>query len=267
MLIIGEKINTSRKSVKEAVENRDSAFIKDLARRQAEAGAHYIDINCGSFIDDEEEIMTWLVRQVQEELELPLCIDSPNPLAIEAGLKMHKHGQPMINSLSGEKARYDAIQPLVAQYGCKIVILCMDDNSGIPHDAKTRFDIASDVIIRLKECGTKEEDIYVDPLIQPISTATENALCAMDTIRMIKDAYSNAHLVCGLSNISYGLPERKLLNQTFMIMCMVAGLDGVIVDPNDKRMMSLITSAETLLNKDPYCGQYLKAFRQGMLTS
>ncbi len=267
MLVVGEKINTSRREVKEAVINRDAAFIRKLARLQAEGGAHYIDINCGTFIDNEEEIVTWLAQEVQGELSLPLCIDSPNPLAIAACLKVHRNGQPMINSISGEKQRYEAILPLVREYGCKVVVLCMDDEEGIPHDAATRFKVASKVIEGLKEAGTKEDDIYVDPLIQPISTSTENALCSMETIRMVKEAYPAAHGICGLSNISFGLPERKLLNQTFMVLCMAAGLDGVILDPNDRRMMSLITAAEVLLDRDPYCSQFIKAYRGGLLNA
>lgn len=264
MLVVGEKINTSRKEVKEAVQNRDAAFIRELARQQAEGGAHYIDINCGTFIDNEAEIITWMVEEVQDELDLPLCIDSPNPIAIEAGLKAHRNGQAMVNSISGEKARYEAILPLVKEYGCKIVVLCMDD-SGIPNNAKTRFTIASKVIEGLKDEGIKEDDIYVDPLIQPISTDTVNGLSSLDTITMLKEAYPGTHSICGLSNISFGLPGRKILNQTFMILCMAAGLDGVILDPKDKRMMAFITAAEALLDKDPYCGSYLKAYRQGLL--
>lgn len=265
MLVVGEKINTSRKAVKEAVKNRDAAFIRELARQQAEGGANYIDINCGTFIDNEPELITWMVEEVQDELSLPLCIDSPNPLAIAAGLKAHRNGQAMVNSISGEKERYEAILPLVKEYGCKIVVLCMDDESGIPNDAKTRFTIASKIIEGLKGVGTKEDDIYVDPLIQPISTATVNALSALDTITMLKEAYPGTHSICGLSNISFGLPERKILNQTFMMLCMAAGLDGVILDPKDKRMMAFITAAEALLDKDPYCGRYIKAYRQGLL--
>ncbi len=265
MLVVGEKINTSRRAVKEAVKNKDTAFIRNLARSQAEGGANYIDINCGTFIDNEPEIITWMAREVQDEVDLPLCIDSPNPLAIEAGLKVHKNGQAMVNSISGEKERYNAIAPLVSEYGCKIVVLCMDDEFGIPEDAKTRFKIASRVIDGLESIGVKQDDIYVDPLIQPISTSTVNALSALDTIKMAKETYPGVHGICGLSNISFGLPERKVLNQTFMIMCMTAGLDGVILDPNDKRMMGFITAAEALLDKDPYCGRFLKAYRQGLL--
>ncbi len=266
MLVVGEKINTSRKAVREAVANQDAAFIRNLALQQAEGGAHYIDINCGTFIDRERELITWLVGEVQQELDLPLCIDSPDPKAVEAGLKAHKNGQPMINSISGEKERYKDILPLVKKYEAKIIVLCMDDEVGIPQDAETRFKVAKRVIDGLLEMGTRADDIYVDPLIQPISTSTVNALSALETIKMVKEAYPGTHAICGLSNISFGLPERKLLNQTFMIMCMAAGLDGVILDPNDKRMMAFLSTAEALLDKDPYCGRFLEAYRKGILS-
>lgn len=265
MLVVGEKINTSRKKIKEAVKNRDAGFIRNLARHQAEGGAHYIDVNCGTFIDNEPEIISWMVQEIQNEVSLPLCLDSPNPKAINAGLKVHRHGQAMVNSISGEKQRYEAMLSIVKEYRCKVVVLCMDDEFGIPRAAQTRFKIASRIIDELEKSGAKQDDIYVDPLIQPISTATNNALSALETIKMVKEVYPGTHGICGLSNISFGLPARKLLNQTFMVMCIAAGLDGVILDPNDKQMMALITTAETLLDKDPYCGRYLKAYRQGVL--
>jgi cobalamin-dependent methionine synthase I len=132
MLVVGEKINTSRKAVKEAVANKDAAFIRSLARSQAEGGANYIDINCGTFIDREIELMTWLVEEVQNELDLPLCIDSPDPKAVEAGLKAHKNGQPMINSISGEKDRYQAILPLVKEYNAKLSFCAWMTKWGFP---------------------------------------------------------------------------------------------------------------------------------------
>ena len=265
IIVVGEKINTSRKKVKEAAKNRDASFIRNLARSQAEGGATFIDVNCGTFVDEEVEVMKWLVEEIQQEVDLPLCIDSPNPLAIKAGLEGHRNGQAMVNSITAEKSRYDSILPLVKEYGCKIVVLCMDDESGIPEDAQTRFDIAAKVIDGLEKAGTKQDDIYVDPLIQPISTATNNGLSAIETIRMVRAKYPEAHSICGLSNVSFGLPSRKLLNRAFMIACMTMGLDGVILDPNDKEMMALVKATEALLDSDPFCGRYLKAYREGLL--
>lgn len=265
MLIIGEKINTSRKEVQAAVEKKDAAFIRSLARRQHEAGANYIDVNCGTFINDEAELLSWVVQEVQQELgPVPLCIDSPNPAAVDAALKVHR-GQAMLNSISGEKERYDALEPLILQYNCKVVVLTMDDESGIPPDAQTRYEISAGLIKKLNEQGVKHDDIYIDPLIQPVSVDTGNGLYAAETIRLVKENFPEAHAVCGLSNISYGLPKRKLLNRAYLVMCAVYGLDSVILDPEDKEIMALVHAAGVLLNRDPYCGKFLKAYRSGRL--
>lgn len=263
-LLIGEKINTSRKEVQEAVSNMDAVSIRKLAREQAEAGAHYIDVNCGTFLEREAELMTWMVNEIQEEVDKPLCIDSPNPKALRAGLSASKNGQPMINSISGEKERYEQILPLVLEYNAKIVALCMD-NKGIPQDAERRVEIASKLIRDMEAAGVERDNIYVDPLIQPISTSTENALSAIRCMEMVLEKYPGVHITCGLSNISFGLPKRQLINQTFMVMCMLAGLDSIILDPSDKRMMALVKTSEMLLNKDPYSISYLKAYRQKLL--
>ncbi|UMZ73615.1 methyltetrahydrofolate cobalamin methyltransferase [Natranaerofaba carboxydovora] len=264
MLIVGEKINTSRKSIKEAVENKDDEFIKKVTKDQKEAGAHYIDVNCGTFINNEPELMQWLVETVQEEVDLPLCIDSPNPEAVKAGLEAHKNGQPMLNSISGEKERYDGLTPLVKEYNCKVVVLCMDDD-GIPQGAAKRFEVAQKVINDLKAEGVKEDDIYVDPLIQPISTDTNNGMSVFETIERVHSEFNDVHTICGLSNVSYGLPKRKILNQTFMILCMKSGLDSVILDPTDKEMMARIVSTRALMGNDNFCSSYLKSYRKGIL--
>ncbi len=265
MIIVGEKINTSRKAVKEAVDRRDAEFIRLLARRQHEAGAHYIDVNCGTFVHNEPELLSWIVKEVQDELGgMPLCIDSPNPLAVEAALEVHQ-GTAMLNSISGEKERYEALEPLVVEYGCKIVVLCMDDEFGIPPDAATRLNIASRIIESLAAKGVSHENIYVDPLIQPISVDSKNGLSSVETIRLVKDRYPEVHFICGLSNISFGLPERKLLNQAYMVVCAAYGLDAVILDPEDRKMMALVYASDALLDLDPYCGNYLKAYRKGIL--
>lgn len=264
MIIVGEKINTSLKGVTEAVKNRDAAFIQQRATEQAENGAHYIDVNCGTLIDQEEEALAWLVETVQKVVDKPLCIDSPNPAALAAALKLHK-GKPMINSITAEKDRYERILPLVKQYNAAIVALVMDDEHGMPVDAPTRIKVGNRLVEMLLKDGVPAEDIYIDPLIQPISTNGEMALVALETIKGIKAAHPNVHFMCGLSNVSFGLPKRALLNRTFLVMCMMAGLDGAILDPGNREMMSIIYAAEALLNKDKFTKNYLKAFREGRL--
>lgn len=264
MLIVGEKINTSRPEVSKAVKEKDISLIVNLAKRQAESGANYIDVNCGTFVQEEQRLLKWLVEEIQKEIKAPICIDSPSPLAVESALKLHR-GQALVNSISGEKSRYEPITPLVVEYGCKIVVLCMDDTHGVPKTAEIRFGIASKVIEILVKKGISLDDIYIDPLIQPVSTNTINGKVALETILLVKKNYPGIHAICGLSNISFGLPSRKLLNQTFMVLCMAAGLDAVILNPEDRRMMSSIYGAEALLGFDSYCVKYLNSYRSGLL--
>ncbi|AOY74950.1 methyltetrahydrofolate cobalamin methyltransferase [Clostridium formicaceticum] len=264
MIIVGEKINTSLKGVKEAVKSRDVAFIQQRAVEQDKNGADYIDVNCGTLVNEEVEALPWLVETVQQVVDKPCCIDSPNPAAIEAALKVHK-GKAMINSITAEKSRYDKIVPLVKAYKSNVVALTMNDESGIPEDTETRVAIGKNLIDRLSKDGVPIEDIYIDPLIQPISTSSNMGIVALDSIKGIKEAYPEIHFMCGLSNISFGLPKRGLLNYTFLVLCMMAGLDGAILDPGNKQMMAMIVAAEALLNKDQFTMNYLKAFRAGLL--
>ncbi len=264
MVIVGEKINTSLKGVTEAVIARDEEFISNLAKYQADFGANYIDVNCGTLIDEEVKALPWLVETVQKTVNLPCCIDSPNPEALEAALEIHK-GVPMINSITNENERYEKIIPLVKKYKGKIVSLVIDDEFGMPKTSEIRIKVGLDLIKRLNDDGIACEDIFMDPLIQPISSSQDMGVIAIDTIKGIIQEKPKVHFMCGLSNISYGLPKRGILNSTFLTLCIMAGLDGAILDPGNKRMMAMIYSAEALLNRDKFTKKYLKAFRQGLL--
>lgn len=263
MIIVGEKINTSLKGITEAVKERNKEFIQNLAVNQSELGADYIDVNCGTLINEEEEALPWLVTVVQEVVDKPCCIDSPNPLALEAALKVHK-GTPMINSITLEKDRYEAVIKLVKEYKAKIVALAIDDK-GISPESEKRIEIGCKLIEDMHSEGVPYDDMFIDPLIQPISTDSNMGLVSLDTISGIKKAYPEVHFMCGLSNVSFGLPNRGLLNRTFIAMCMHAGLDGAVLDPNNKKMMSMIIAGEALLNKDRFTKKYLKAHRKGLL--
>ena len=264
MIIVGEKINSSLKGVTEAVQSRDKNFVKQCALEQAKNGADYIDVNCGTLIDEEAQALAWLVQTVQQAVDKPCCIDSPNPLALEAALKVHR-GKPMINSITGEEERYSAILPLVKQYEANIVALVMNDEYGMPKDADTKLKVGIQLIERLHSAGVPIGNIYIDPLVQPISTNSNMAMVAIETIKGIRASYSQVHFMCGLSNVSFGLPKRGLLNRTFLTMCMLAGLDGAILDPGNKQIMNMIIAAEALLNKDPFTKKYLKSYRTGLL--
>ncbi len=263
MLIVGELINASRKAVRELIEKTDAEGIGKLAREQRENGAGFIDVNAGVFVGKEPELLKWLVATVQGAVDAPCCIDSPDPKAIEAALAVHK-GTAMINSISLEKERFERLLPVVAGSKSKVVALCMSDE-GMPETADQRMAIADKLVNGLVQKGVPIGDIYVDPLVQPVATNTSFGVEFLEAIGRITRAFPGVHTMCGLSNISFGLPERKFVNQTFMVMAICRGLDGAIVNPLDQRMMGCIVTAETLMGRDAYCMNYLKAFRAGKL--
>lgn len=263
MIIVGELINTSRKAINEAIDRKDSNYIQQVAMEQAESGADYIDINCGTKLFNEVETMEWLVNTVQDAVKVPLCIDSPNPKALETGLALCKNGRPMINSITDELERYDAVLPLILKYNAKVIALCMDQ-TGMPETAADRMKVVNSLWKKLTDSGVKEEDIYFDPLVKPVSSVEGAGREVLDTIKLIKEQYPEVHFMCGLSNVSYGLPNRKILNRLFVVETMTLGMDGYILNPTDKGMMGTIAGAKVLLGHDQFCMGYIKAYRSGL---
>lgn len=262
MIIIGEKINSTLKAVRPAIENYDAEVIKKLAIDQTEAGATYIDVNAGTFIHDEPERLKWLVETVQSVVKTPLAIDSPNPEAMRLGLLANKNGKPVLNSITAETPRWNEVIPMVREFKTAIVALTMDD-TGMPETAKERVDIAERLINNLTKEGVAIDDIFIDPLIRPIGTGSHYGHVALDTIRTIKTRWPEVHITCGLSNISFGIPMRKLMNTTFMIAAVAAGMDGAILDPLDSKMMAFMYAAEALMGADEFCMEYIMQYRDG----
>ena len=255
MIIIGEKINSTAKSVYSAIESRDAIFIQDLARRQVVAGVDYIDVNAGMFygFEDEPERLAWLVRVVQAAVGAPLCIDTPNPSAMEAALiACNGMTQPILNSITAEKPRMESMLPLALHYRAKIIALCIDDN-GVPETSSGRCAVAMRLIDQLAGAGIRENDIFIDPLVMPIAIAPSNGTIVFDAIRHIRMEHPGVHIVCGISNSSFGLPRRNLINQAYMICAMAAGLDCAIIDTLDKYLLEIIAAAEAVLGIN---GQY-----------
>jgi cobalamin-dependent methionine synthase I len=264
MLIIGEKLNATRKSIGRALAEKDSETIRQEAVKQVEAGAHTLDVNCGTLsAEAEPEALAWLVKTVQSAVNLPLCLDSPNPAALAAGLAVHQ-GKPIINSISGEKERYGHVLPLVKQYGASVVALDMDDR-GIPQNNEQALEVGVKLVNDLLIDGIPLDDIYFDPLVRSVATSPG---AVVDTLRLMEGLgckFPGLHFVSGLSNVSFGLPERRHLNRAFVVLSVASGLDAVIMDPLDEVMLALIYAAETLMNKDRFCMKYIEAYRQGKL--
>ncbi|RLC05958.1 MAG: methyltetrahydrofolate cobalamin methyltransferase [Deltaproteobacteria bacterium] len=263
--VIGERINTSRKLVQAAVAERDAEYIIDDVKKQQEAGANYIDVNAGARIGHETEDMKWLLDTIQPIATVPLTLDSPDPAVLEMAFKMVKK-TPMINSISLEKERFEAMMPFLEGKECKIIALCMDD-AGMPASSDDILGRARGLVEELNKIGIPTASIYVDPLVQPISVESNKGVMVLDAVRAIKAEFPEVHITGGLSNISYGLPQRKIINRTFVSLMMVAGMDSAIIDPLDKKIMAAIRTGDMLLGHDDYCMNYLKGVRSGAIES
>ena len=263
MIIIGEKINGTWKKVREAVIARDAELIGDLAKRQAEAGADYLDVNAGTGPEREAEDMVWLVETVQAAVDKPLCIDSPSPEALRAGLQAHR-GQAVVNSASAEASRMETVIALARDHGARLVALTLD-NSGLPTTAGQRVDIAKRLAEAALTAGIVPDDLFIDPLARAVGIENEQGIAFLEAVAGIRQALPGVHIICGLSNISFQMPVRGLLNRTFLAMAMAKGLDAAIMDPLDHSLMATVCAAEALLARDEMCLGYLRAYRAGRL--
>ncbi|MDD2220472.1 MAG: dihydropteroate synthase [Clostridia bacterium] len=263
-MIIGELLNSSRLAVKDAVASYNTEEIQCLAIAQTEAGADYLDLNCGVFVDDEPQRLIWLLKTVQEVSQLPPCFDSPSPAALAAALEAYDGKKPpLINSISGEKERLKAILPLVKQSGAGVIALCMDDD-GIPQSAEARLAVAQKIMAEAEAEDIAPERIFFDPLVQPVATNQQAGRAVMDTVEGLRKNLPSCKMACGLSNISFGLPNRKLLNRLFLVQLVSRGMDTFILNPLDKEIMGALIATRTICGEDAYCGKYLKAHRKGM---
>lgn len=265
MIIIGELINGTRKAVASAIARRDAEYIQDLARRQEAAGAAFIDCNAGTPGDRELEDMLWLVHSIQEVTSLPVAIDSPNPKVVEAGLDAYTGAAtPMVNSVTMEAERLEKVLPLVAERQTNVIALAMDDR-GVPTEPGAREDVAKRLIEACLNAGLPPGHIFLDPVVATQSSDQRTCPLILQAIAAIKQFAPDIHITSGLSNISYGLPHRRLLNRVFLALCMGAGLDSSILDPTDKHLMATIIAAEALLGRDEWCMNYIAAARAGKL--
>jgi len=263
VILIGELLNSTRKKVRAALEGRDAAYLQDLARRQAEAGVDFIDVNTGALLDREIESLEWLIRTVREVTDCKLSIDSPNAEALAVGLELAGPGA-MVNSISAESSRYENVLPLVLKHRAPVIALGMDD-SGLPENEDKGFEAIARLIERLERDGVSRRQVFADPLVRPAGADIRIPPLVLNVISRVRAAFPDAHISGGISNVSYGLPARKLLNRAFLALCMSQGLDAAIVDPLDKHLMAEIAAAEVLLGRDAYAMKYIGLHRAGKL--
>lgn len=259
LLCIGERINpTARKKLAADIKEGHMVMVIDEARKQAEAGASVLDINMGVPGIDEPETMRKAVIRVQAGVDIPISIDSTNPQAVEEGLKAFV-GRPLINSTTGEEKAMERVMPLARKYGAAILGLCLDEK-GIPDTAEGRFEIATRIRDRARGYGLRDEDVYIDCLVL---TASAKQQQVMETIRCLRRVKEELGLgtVLGVSNVSYGLPAREILNSTYLAMAWSNGLDLPIVNPFDRRIREVTLATAVLLNRDPSSARFIEEFK------
>jgi 5-methyltetrahydrofolate--homocysteine methyltransferase len=257
VIIIGESINpTRRKKLVSTLQERNFDYVLELAESQIKAGADVLDVNVGFPGVDDIALLPEAVTALQNKFDIPLCLDSPNPKAIEAALKVAE-GKCLINSVNGEEASLKALLPVAREYGAAIISLVMDDD-GITHDPEKRLAIAEKILERAVKSGIRQEDVIMDPLAMAVSADPQACLVTLDTIRLMHQKLGQ-NITQGASNISYGLPDRESLNAAYMALSIFNGLTCPIANP--EKITPIVRATDLVLGRDDYAIRYIEFFQ------
>jgi len=258
--IIGERINpTGRKAVLEALQAGNFEIVRKDALDQVAAGAVALDINAGVPGADEPVLIQQIIRNVLEVVDVPLCFDTANPLALAAALSIYE-GKALINSVNGENISLDRVLPLAKEYGAAVIGLCMDDN-GIPPTAEKRFAVAAHIIERAVKAGIPLEDVIIDPLAMAMSADSNAGRIALDTIELVVKEFG-VNISMGASNISFGMPDRKYINASYIAMAIHAGLTCPITNPLLTEVNTAVLAADLAMGRDEYGMNWIRAYRK-----
>jgi 5-methyltetrahydrofolate--homocysteine methyltransferase len=257
VIIIGESINpTRRKKLVTTLQENNFDYVLELAESQIKAGADFLDVNVGFPGVDDIRLLPEAVIAIQNKFDIPLCLDSPNPLAIEAALKVSA-GKCLINSVNGKEASMKALLPVARDYGAAIIGLCMDDD-GITNDPEKRVAIAEKIIDRSVRIGIRAEDVIIDPLAMAVSAEPNACLVTLETIRLVHQKLGH-NITMGASNISFGLPDRESLNSSFMALSIYCGLTCPIANP--EKITSAIRATDLVLGRDDFAVRFVEHFQ------
>ena len=265
MLIIGDRIDATRKYIAGAITTANRAFIQSEVKAQAVSGADYINVNMAIFAGEETRYLLWAIEVIQECTDLPLCIDSTDPAAIRAALPLLKK-QPMINALTLEPARMGGMLPLVVEQRTKVIASCQVGN-GMAEKTEAKVRIAGLLIEKIVTGGVALDDIYIDPLAYSLSANAQAARATLTAIERIMQTFPGVHTTCCPNAVSFGLPARKLVSRTFLSAAMERGLDSAIIDPTDPEMYAALKASELITGCDHFCLGYIRAFKEGRLGS
>lgn len=257
VVIIGESINpTRRKKLVATLQEGNFDYVLELAESQINAGTDVLDVNVGFPGVDDVKLLPATITAIQRKYDIPLCLDSPNPKAIEAALK-EAEGKCLINSVNGEEASLNILLPIAKEYGAAIIGLCMDDD-GITHDPAKRLSIAEKIVNRALKAGISAEDVIIDPLAMAVSADPQACLVTLETIKLVHQHLGH-NITQGASNISYGLPDRESLNAAFMAMAICNGLTCPIANP--EKITSIVRASDLVLGRDDFAMRYVEYFQ------
>ena len=260
VVIIGECINpTRRKKLITTLQENNFDYMLELAEAQIKAGADVLDVNVGFPGVDDVKLLPEAVKRLQEKFDVPLCLDSPNPLAIEAALKVSS-GKCLINSINGEARSMKVLLPIAREYGAAVIAMAMDEE-GITHDPEKRLKIAEKILIHAINEGIEEEDVIIDPLAMAVSADPNACKVTLETIRLVHQKL-HLNITTGASNISFGLPNREVLNEAFMTLAIYFGLSCPIANP--EKITSTVRATDLIMGRDPYALRFIENFQGTM---
>lgn len=267
MIIIGEKLNSSIPAAKAMMDSENAGEITALAKAQLDAGAEYIDINAGMFLGGEADKLVFLAKTLTDALGAPLSIDTPSAAAARRVFEETGSGKRIINSVTMEPERLEGMSSLAAEYHSGVVALCMQASGAgaVPDSAETRVKTAHQLVNALVKKGVAEDGVFIDPMLRPLGADSESGREALDTIARLRADFPNCHISVGLSNLSFGLPKRRLINRSFAACAMARGLDAAIADPLDRDLMGVFAACDAILGSDEYCLDYIEKSRDGLI--
>ena len=259
-VMIGERINpTGRKLLSEEMSKGDFSRVEQDTLAQVAAGAQMLDVNAGIPLADEPKILADIIKLVQSLTDVPLSIDSSIVAALQAGLEVYQ-GKALLNSVTGEEERLEAVLPLVKKYSCAVVAIS-NDETGISEDPDVRFAVAKKIVDRAKDYGIPSSDIVVDPLVMPIGALNSAGMQVIKLVRRLQEELK-VNTTCGASNVSFGLPNRNGINSAFLTMAIASGLTSAITNPLHESVMQSVLGADVMMGNDPNCVRWIKRYRQ-----
>lgn len=257
--VIGEILNSSNASARAIYEGREGEALLESAKRQLEAGAFAVDLNTSMLMDGERDALLWAARVIREKLDTVVSLDSPDA-ALLLDIASEFGGHAILNSFTADQDQIEAALPVIVETGASAVIMLKDRN-GVPETAMLRLELASRVSTLASAYGVSHERIFLDPILTPVATTPGGLEVSLDTIWALKRNFPNFSSIGGVSNVSFGLPKRRLVNSTFLAMALSRGLDAVICDPTDEKIIAAISAAEAIDGTDPGCRRFLKFHR------